>query len=102
VPLTVNTVWSPPAFTSLGEIEAMKGGGGQAPQAEQTNATDMISKQTRDDTNRLGEFRLGADRISVSTLGRKVAAANHTSVTGRRYMEHLYSPSTGARVGRGA
>jgi len=96
VPLTVNTIWSPPAFTLLGETEAMKGGGGQTPQAEQTNATDMISRQTRDDTNRLGEFRLGADRISASTLGRKVAAANDTGVAGRLYMEHLYSPSTGA------
>lgn len=96
VPLTVNTIWLPPAFTLLGEIEAMKGGGGQTPQAEQTNATDMISRQTRDDTNRLGEFRLGADRISFSTLGRKVAAGNDTGVAGRRYMERLYSPSTGA------
>jgi len=102
VPLTVNTIWSPPAFTLLGETEAMKGGGGQTPQAEQTNATDMISRQTRGDTNRLGEFRLGADRISASTLGRKVAAANDTGVAGRLYMEHLYSPSTGARAGRGA
>lgn len=74
----------------------MKGSGGQTPQAEQTNATDMISRQTRDDTNRLGGVQARRGPYRRSTPGRKIAAANDTSVAGRRYMEHLYSPSTGA------
>jgi hypothetical protein len=65
-------------------MELIKGGGKQTPQDEQTSATDMISRQTRDDLTRAGKFGRGADRIGASTLGWRAAAAKKTDMAGRR------------------
>jgi hypothetical protein len=90
LPLTVNTNWLPPAVVLLGEMELMKGRGGQTPQDEQTRANDMISRQRQDDRTREGKVARGVGRIFASTLGWKAAAANKTDMAGWRYMKHLW------------
>ncbi|SRR6266849_4700658 len=69
-------------------MEMIKGGGEQTPQDEHTSATDMISRQRRDDCTHADKFGRSADRICASTLGWKAAAAKKTDVAGRRYINH--------------
>ena len=80
-------------------MELIKGGGEQTPQDEHTSATDMISRQRRDDRTRVEKFARGADRICASTLGWKAAAAKKTDVADWRYMKHLWLAGRAARGG---